>query len=1012
MKKPSLFAKIAAGTVALGVGVAMLPIAIATDDYVHNGLTSQTAAASCWEVKQNTPDAKSGTYWLQTPLMDTPEQFYCDQETDGGGWVMIARGREGWTEDYNGKGKASELYNNPEGTTAFSPVQLPGKTIQALTNEQAPKNYEDGIRLRRAANVQGTEWQEIRAKQGQTNEWAWTLRANNLWSSIEFRNPSSIGNSFTGRNIYGKMGNWNGAYNAVTFNTSAKFNWNLGFGYGMFVNGSADANSYMWAPQGNSPLAFTQVYLRPRLTQKDVAFAQIGDEGLASSQNRQLPNNYSAAMVWRTSEESGTGENGELNTRVQAIAEVNNTVFTGGDFKNVVSAGGETVSQAYLAGYDVNTAELVRSFRPTFNGQIKALEGMSNGKLAVGGEFTQVNGQDVPGFVILDPVTGQIDKTYQWALENRVSGLSVHVKTIQEANGYLYIGGSFTHINDGIRRSAAYARNAARFNIATGGVDSDWRPVFNGTVNGLSASEDGTSVFAAGYFTTLHGATAHKLAHLNTTDGKLKMPWDWKLSYTSLRNPSNQGFQFDVQDAPNSVWAAGAEHLIAQYNKSTMDRLYSAITLEGGDFQDLYRDANSNIIYGACHCGDWIYESADTYGSPWLNSTDVHRIRLVAAWDANTGEVIPEFSPEMAGAKGHGVWESFVDSTGTLWVGGDIVKSLGAYGVQKTVGFARYAPRDTSIPAAAQNLTVTSDGTTDELTWVGTGVASTTYQVLRNDRVIATVKNPGFSVEHVDGARYFVRSVNAAGNFSATTPVAVAEVTRPEPTEEPTTETPAPDEDVAPDTDPIDEEPKPIEDATDDPEAPVVEDNPNPAPPVEPVEPEKPADQEVFAAGSDWHVAFNLYSPWDTTWRNLDYRYDTAQTWYLTKTSIGWGEPSVAQPVSFGYWTHPMSMLLRKDIEVDAQPGQKLVLTTYADDGIAVYINGKEVKRHNLRVGAYPGTPASSSVSYAVAKANPITIEIPASELNQGRNTIAVEVHSYRRAEPTTFDMQAVLTTE
>ena len=26
----------------------------------------------------------------------------------------------------------------------------------------------------------------------------------------------------------------------------------------------------------------------------------------------------------------------------------------------------------------------------------------------------------------------------------------------------------------------------------------------------------------------------------------------------------------------------------------------------------------------------------------------------------------------MNGAHGYGVWESFVDSTGTLWVGGDI----------------------------------------------------------------------------------------------------------------------------------------------------------------------------------------------------------------------------------------------------------------------------------------------------------------------------------------------------
>ena len=77
---------------------------------------------------------------------------------------------------------------------------------------------------------------------------------------------------------------------------------------------------------------------------------------------------------WRTSDKSGTGNVNEMNTYVQAITQVGDTVFTGGDFKYVESAGGERVDQSYLAGYNVDSGELVRSFRPTFNGQIKALE--------------------------------------------------------------------------------------------------------------------------------------------------------------------------------------------------------------------------------------------------------------------------------------------------------------------------------------------------------------------------------------------------------------------------------------------------------------------------------------------------------------------------------------------------------------------------------------------------------------------------------------------------------------
>lgn len=62
---------------------------------VRDGLSAATAAASCWDIKQRNPEAADGAYWLQTPAMDHPAQFFCDQTTDGGGWVMIGRGAKG-----------------------------------------------------------------------------------------------------------------------------------------------------------------------------------------------------------------------------------------------------------------------------------------------------------------------------------------------------------------------------------------------------------------------------------------------------------------------------------------------------------------------------------------------------------------------------------------------------------------------------------------------------------------------------------------------------------------------------------------------------------------------------------------------------------------------------------------------------------------------------------------------------------------------------------------------------
>ena len=357
---------------------------------------------------------------------------------------------------------------------------------------------------------------------------------------------------------------------------------------------------------------------------------------------------------------------------------------------------------------------------------------------------------------------------------SRIASVPVQIKTLHVRDGYLYIGGSFTHLKGQTSPTYAYARNLARIKLSNGEVDWNWRPVFNGTVNGVSASEGNADVYVAGYFTQLNNQEAFRLAHMQGSSTN-PVAWHHRPSYTpknaqtwDLKNERRMwGFQFDVQDAGSSVWVGGTEHMITRYEKSSMRRTDSAITREGGDFQDLH--LSGNTIYGACHCGDFLFQGADTVYSEWENATNAQTIRLVAAFDKDSGKMLPEFAPIMNGAYGYGVWESFVDSTGTLWVGGDIRKSLGANGVQPTIGFARYAPRDVTPPAPPSDLKVTTNGSKDQLTWSGISERRVKYQVLRDDRPIATVTGTSYSVDHRDGARYYVRAVDTADNYSAST---------------------------------------------------------------------------------------------------------------------------------------------------------------------------------------------------------------------------------------------------
>ena len=1006
------------------------PVAYAAEDaVVHDGSSSDKAAASCYEAKQVNKDAKSGKYWLYTPSMSAPQQFYCDQETNGGGWVLIGRGRDGWTENYHGRGAASKLYTSPEGDDAMTPVQLPSTTVDELLNGQKPQDLEDGVRFRRALNTDGTEWQNITAHRDQTERWTWALRSNNIWSNIDVSadNPQYMQRDRTHFDKTEGHIQQNGTYSVLNFDEQREQGWKLGFSYSRDVraNGNRNesaSNSYLYRPSGSNatPFAFTQVYLRPKLTQQNMGAQAIGDNGTAASNRRALPKSGSMPWKWRTSDKSGTGNVNEMNTYVQAITQVGDTVFTGGDFAYLESAAGAHVDQSYLAGFNVNTGELVQTFKPKFNGQIKSLEALPNNKLAVGGEFTEVNGEKVPGFAVLDPATGQLDRELNLQVENNVSGSALSVKTLQAQGDYLYLGGTFTHLKSSGTPNKVYSRNAARVKISTNQVDRTWTPRFNGTVNGMSASADNSEVFAAGYFTEMNDQRAFRVARILDSAKKVGT---WEVTPSYLPDPQTRekrvwGFHFDVQDAGSSVWLGGTEHMISQYTKNEpMTRLSSSITRNGGDFQDLH--LNGNNIYGACHCGDFLYQGSGTHDYAWRGSTVTDSIRLVAAFDKDSGKTLPEFAPTLKGKSGHGIWESFVDSNGVLWVGGDLNRSLGENGVQQeSVGFVRYAPRDVTPPPAPSNLTVTQSGDNDQLNWSASGEAGARYHVLRNDRVIATVNGTSYRVKHTDNARYFVRAADANGNYSASTSVAVSGKKAEQPKQEnPKQENPQPQPENPKQEDPKQEDPKQEQPKQEQPkqEQPKQDDpkqdNPKQEQPKQedPKQEQKPqGDQVLVDSGSSWVYRVGSDRA-ESEWKTRSW---LGGAWSRGKAPLGAGSVNVETEVNTFFGT-PMSIYARKDVTLTKEQAQQyLKLTTYADDGTVVYVNGKEVARKNMPQGRISAnTPATQRPESQNAQL--FSVDVPAEYLREGRNAIAVEVHANSHwSNNISFDMQVISTAQ
>src|SRR3546814_12919145 len=108
-KRAATHRKRAAAILATAIVASVLALvsaqSVSAADPEPDGTTSATAAASCWEVKVNHPESADGPYWLLTPELGAPQRFYCAMTTDGGGLVLVGRGRNAWTWAPDGTGR-------------------------------------------------------------------------------------------------------------------------------------------------------------------------------------------------------------------------------------------------------------------------------------------------------------------------------------------------------------------------------------------------------------------------------------------------------------------------------------------------------------------------------------------------------------------------------------------------------------------------------------------------------------------------------------------------------------------------------------------------------------------------------------------------------------------------------------------------------------------------------------------------------------------------------------------
>lgn len=737
------------------------------------GSSSEYAAASCWEIKQKHPSSADGVYWLYTPAMPAPERFYCDMTTDGGGWVLIGRGRQGWDMLHEGQGWWSQLRTNISGPSAFTPGALSGDVINGLLNGTAVKDLDDGVRLRRAKNSAGTDWQEVRLKFANLKEWSWAFDAGTP-GTHKLTGGSFDGKTFTGGDTRDLRGSRFNSHERLLTYRSRESQWKSGFGYGPISGGSTGSQDHLWRSSGGLVIPFTQVFIRPKIT--NVKFQSIPDGGTPAEANPPLMSNTTTPLPWGVTGVVGNGT-GEQNLEVQSMAVMNNTLYVGGKFEFVQKGrGGEKIRQSFLAAFDTRTGEWKSGFRPTLDDQVWSIVA-AGGKVVIGGEFTNVDGvANTNGLAALDPVTGEVLE--DWKADVTASdGGKTMIRALDVQDGYVYAGGSFTRVRDRTNPSSVVkVGRTARFRLSDGKVDPQWKPHFGWTIMDLDVSEQGDRVYYGGHFTDAVGEPARKLAVISTERPGKRVSGLKDQQWTpSVSNVQKQYRQL-VEETGNRVWIGGSEHDLQSYSRPTFDKLTGNITKPGGDFQAIAEI--NGIVYATCHCNGFVYNGASTWPDPGDDWTNAHRIKYIGAWEASSGKYLPNFYPRMNARVGAGPWEVVEDNAGCMWFGGDLNEgSWGQDGPQWLGGFGKLCPTDSTPPTTPSGFwgTKTEDGI--RLSWSAAtdNAGSVKYEVLRDDRVIAVggARNYTDTTAGAGEHRYFVRAVDESGNRGKSTPVLV-----------------------------------------------------------------------------------------------------------------------------------------------------------------------------------------------------------------------------------------------
>jgi hypothetical protein len=336
----------------------------------------------------------------------------------------------------------------------------------------------------------------------------------------------------------------------------------------------------------------------------------------------------SAGAMPREAPDETWGTNG----RVNAIVQVGNIVYIGGNFTEVHEDGGAGAgvrARSYLAAFDATTGQPT-SWAPSADGEVFALAASPDGsRIYAGGAFTRVNGSwrgRLAG--ITAGGTGVLDTAW------RPPSANGKVMALALGTDRLYVGGLFTAVG-GQPRS-----KLAALSTSTGALDAAWVPSANGGVTALAASPAGT-VYAGGLFSVVSGQSRRNAVALGAAAGEVVSSW--------RPDPGQKVFSLAIQDTTVYAGIGGYVNAAAAWDAVTaLERWRRRMD---GDVQAVA--VSGNIVYVGGH----------------YNYVESELHRKLVALDTATGALRRDWLPKLP-------------ATSATWYG---IASLSTYGQSRLV---------------------------------------------------------------------------------------------------------------------------------------------------------------------------------------------------------------------------------------------------------------------------------------------------------------------------------------